>query len=86
VARFARAPGRAVILLIRLYQRTVGRLVSPRCRFHPSCSEYAVQAIELHGLVRGAPRAAWRLLRCGPWTAGGIDPVRPPGHVEAARG
>jgi uncharacterized protein len=87
VASVTRVPGLAVILLIRLYQHSVGRLLTPRCRFHPSCSEYAVQAIEMHGLVRGAPRAAWRLLRCGPWSAGGIDPVRPSaGHAEAARG
>lgn len=83
----ARSPARVAILLMRLYQGTLGRVLAPRCRFHPTCSEYAVQAIEMHGLLRGGLRAAWRLLRCGPWTAGGMDPVRPATrNVEGARG
>ena len=77
-------PARLAILLIRVYQMTLGRLVGERCRFHPSCSRYAAQAIEEFGLVRGGARATWRLMRCGPWTAGGIDPVRRP--IEASRG
>jgi putative membrane protein insertion efficiency factor len=78
-----RIPARLAILLIRFYQLTLGRLVGDRCRFHPTCSRYAVEAIETYGLVAGGARAGWRLMRCGPWTAGGIDPVRRP---EVSRG
>ena len=46
------------------------------CKYHPSCSEYAIQALRRHGLVRGSALAAWRLLRCNPWSHGGFDPVR----------
>ena len=46
------------------------------CRFHPTCSEYAIQAIEKHGLLKGGLMAVWRVLRCNPWNQGGIDPVK----------
>lgn len=68
--------GRAAALLVRLYQLTIGQLLPPSCRFHPSCSEYAVDALRTNGLVKGIAQASWRLLRCGPWTSGGLDPVR----------
>lgn len=79
-----RIPAHIAVFLIRLYQTTLGRVVGGRCRFHPSCSHYAVEAIETYGLVAGGARATWRVMRCGPWSAGGIDPVRRP--VEAVRG
>jgi putative membrane protein insertion efficiency factor len=60
---------------IRVYQRTVSKMLPPACRFHPTCSEYAAQAIERYGPLRGAGLAAKRLLRCGPWHPGGLDPV-----------
>jgi len=60
---------------IRLYQRTVSKLLPPACRFTPSCSEYAAIAIERHGVWRGMRLATLRLLRCGPWHPGGEDPV-----------
>ena len=60
---------------IRLYQVVLSPLLGPRCRFYPSCSSYAVQAIQRHGPVRGTALACWRLLRCHPWHPGGIDPV-----------
>jgi putative membrane protein insertion efficiency factor len=63
------------VLAIRLYQRTLSRLLPPVCRFYPSCSEYAAQAIERHGTVRGLALATLRLLRCMPWHPGGFDPV-----------
>jgi uncharacterized protein len=72
----ARAAASPVLAVLRLYQRFVSPLLPPACRFHPSCSEYSAQAIERHGLLRGALRAAWRLLRCNPLTRGGLDPVR----------
>jgi putative membrane protein insertion efficiency factor len=66
-------------LLIRLYQWTVSPLLGPRCRFYPSCSEYAHEAIGRFGVVRGTWLALKRLLRCHPWHPGGLDPV-PCGH------
>jgi putative membrane protein insertion efficiency factor len=62
------------VLPIRLYQLLVSPLLPANtCKFHPSCSEYAVLAIRKHGIFRGVPMAAWRLLRCHPWAAGGVD-------------
>ncbi len=61
--------------LIRLYQRFISPLLGPRCRFSPSCSAYAIEALERHGLWRGSGLSAWRLLRCHPCTPGGYDPV-----------
>jgi uncharacterized protein len=60
---------------VRAYQWTVRPLLPPTCRFYPSCSEYAEQAIERHGPVRGSWLTARRVCRCGPWHAGGYDPV-----------
>ena len=59
----------------RAYKRVVSPLLPPACRFHPTCSEYAAQAIEIHGALKGSALAAGRLLRCNPWSAGGFDPV-----------
>jgi putative membrane protein insertion efficiency factor len=64
-----------VVAPIRLYQRVVSPLLGPRCKYHPSCSEYAVQAIRLHGVARGIVLAGWRVLRCNPLSDGGLDPV-----------
>jgi len=62
------------VLPIRLYQILISPLVPANtCKYHPSCSEYAVQAIRKHGVVRGSGMAAWRLLRCNPWSKGGVD-------------
>ena len=60
---------------IKLYQKTVSPLTGQRCKYHPSCSEYAVQAITKFGILRGLVLAGWRLLRCNPWSRGGFDPV-----------
>ena len=64
-----------VVAPIRLYQRVVSPLLGPRCKYHPTCSEYAVQAIRLHGVARGLVLAGWRVLRCNPLSDGGLDPV-----------
>ena len=61
---------------IRVYQRAISPALGNRCRYYPSCSEYAVQAIRSYGILRGLVLAAWRLLRCNPWSRGGFDPVR----------
>lgn len=58
---------------IRLYQACLSPLLGQRCRYHPSCSRYAVGAIEHHGVARGSVLAAWRVLRCNPWSRGGVD-------------
>ncbi len=61
--------------LIRAYQLLLSPLLGPRCRFHPSCSQYALDALALHGTVRGGALALRRLSRCHPWHPGGYDPV-----------
>lgn len=58
---------------LRLYQRAISPALPQRCKYHPSCSEYAVGAIRSYGVLRGAVLAAWRLLRCNPWSHGGVD-------------
>ena len=58
---------------IRLYQRTLSPALPARCKYHPSCSEYAVHAVRRYGVVRGVVLAGWRLLRCNPWSHGGVD-------------
>jgi putative membrane protein insertion efficiency factor len=74
-----RATGRAVsallIALIRLYKIFISPIIPSSCRFHPSCSDYAIAALEKHGLLKGFALSAWRILRCGPWSHGGYDPV-----------
>ena len=62
-------------LAIRGYRYFVSPLLGPACRFHPSCSQYAEQALERHGLFQGGWLAARRICRCGPWHPGGFDPV-----------
>jgi uncharacterized protein len=66
---------RGAIALLRGYQRWISPLLGSRCKYYPSCSEYAVQAIGRYGILRGAVLAAWRLLRCNPFSHGGYDPV-----------
>ncbi|MCC6709512.1 MAG: membrane protein insertion efficiency factor YidD [Gammaproteobacteria bacterium] len=72
-----RWPVRAVLVLIRGYQVALSPLLGPRCRYLPSCSEYAAEAVELHGLIKGGRLAVARLLRCHPWGGSGLDPVPP---------
>jgi len=77
--------GRLAALLVRGYQLTLGKYLPSRCRFYPSCSEYAVEALRTNGLLVGGLQTAWRLLRCGPWTAGGLDPVHEHRHWFGGR-
>ncbi len=65
----------AAIAPIRLYQRILSPAFGSRCKYYPSCSEYAAQAISRFGILRGLVLAGWRLLRCNPWSHGGFDPV-----------
>lgn len=64
-----------LLFLIRVYQRTISRYTAPTCRFYPSCSEYAAQAVARYGPWRGAALAVRRVLRCHPLHPGGFDPV-----------
>lgn len=58
---------------ISLYQRAISPALPQRCKYHPSCSRYAVTAIRRYGILRGSVLATWRLLRCNPWSHGGVD-------------
>jgi putative membrane protein insertion efficiency factor len=58
---------------VRLYQRFVSPAIPQRCKYHPSCSQYAATAIRRYGILRGLVLSAWRLLRCNPWSHGGVD-------------
>jgi hypothetical protein len=75
---------RLLIVPIRGWQQLSKRL-APRCRFHPSCSHYAVEALELHGARRGAWLAVRRVGRCHPWNPGGLDPVPPVTNTRSHR-
>jgi uncharacterized protein len=66
------------VFLIRLYQWTVSPLLGPTCRFYPSCSQYALEAIVRFGVLRGSAFSVARLVRCHPWHPGGFDPVPAP--------
>ena len=71
----AGAPARLAVRLLDLYKRFVSPILPPACRFEPTCSVYAREAIARHGLARGAGLALKRLVRCQPWNRGGFDPV-----------
>jgi putative membrane protein insertion efficiency factor len=83
-----------LIAPIRLYQRFISPAFAPRCRYYPTCSEYAVQSIRELGPIRGSILAGWRLLRCNPFSHGGVDEIsdrklfrdRPTRHVHGGGG
>ena len=68
---------RLVVALVGLYQRIVSPLLPRSCRFAPTCSSYAVEAVKVHGALRGTVLAVRRVARCHPWGGGGLDPVPP---------
>jgi len=74
-----RSFGRLLVMfllgLIKLYQKLISPLFGPVCRYYPSCSHYAAQSVTSHGAIKGILLSAWRILRCNPWSAGGIDEV-----------
>jgi len=72
---FVRLPRLVLILLVRIYQQLVSPLLLPACRYEPSCSHYAVEALERHGALRGSVLAGRRLCRCHPLGSSGFDPV-----------
>jgi putative membrane protein insertion efficiency factor len=76
LAWYAGAPARALLIAaVRLYRATVSGVLGGQCRFYPSCSRYAEDAIRAHGAIRGVVLGAWRVLRCNPFGKGGIDAV-----------
>lgn len=79
-----RVPSLLLVLLVRAYQLLVSPLLGPRCRFYPSCSAYAVEALRVHGALRGTWLAVRRVGRCHPWNPGGVDQV-PPARDRARR-
>ncbi|MDQ3525164.1 MAG: membrane protein insertion efficiency factor YidD [Chloroflexota bacterium] len=68
-------PKRVALTMIGFYKRAISPLLPPSCRFQPTCSEYAYEAIDKYGILRGARLAVWRILRCNPWGGSGYDPV-----------
>jgi putative membrane protein insertion efficiency factor len=72
VGRIARA---VIVAPIVLYQNVISPAIPQRCKYEPTCSRYAVKAIQEYGILRGLVLAGWRLLRCNPWSLGGYDPV-----------
>jgi putative membrane protein insertion efficiency factor len=70
-----RSPAYLLIGLFSLWRLVVSPLYGPTCKYYPSCSAYGLEAVRRHGAVRGLGLTAWRLLRCNPWSAGGIDDV-----------
>ena len=75
MSRLRTAPRKLFLLPLRAYQRLLSPLLGSRCKYYPSCSEYAAQAVERYGILRGLVLAGWRLVRCNPFSHGGYDPV-----------
>jgi hypothetical protein len=71
------AAARGLVLLVKGYRNLISPLLPPSCRFYPSCSAYALEAVQVHGALRGSWLAVRRLSRCHPFHAGGLDPVPP---------
>jgi putative membrane protein insertion efficiency factor len=71
-----------LLALIRAYQRWVSPLIAPACRYVPTCSQYAAEAMVAHGVLRGGVKALWRVLRCHPLARGGYDPVDRPSECR----
>jgi len=78
------APARAALIaIITTYRVVLSGWLGGQCRFAPTCSHYAEQAIRTHGAIKGSALATWRVLRCNPYGKGGLDPVPPGGHLSA---
>lgn len=77
---------RAMIFLIRGYQKCISPMLGSNCRFYPTCSAYAIEALQVHGVLKGTVLAAWRFLRCNPLCKFGLDPVPPKGKWKNERG
>lgn len=71
-----------IVFVLRAYQAVVSPFLAPSCRFHPSCSQYAIEAVARHGAAKGGLLAARRLCKCHPWHDGGFDPVPPTSRTQ----
>jgi putative membrane protein insertion efficiency factor len=67
---------KVIIGLINFYRKRISPMSAPRCKYIPTCSQYAIDAIEKHGVIKGGCMACWRILRCNPFSKGGFDPVK----------
>lgn len=74
---------RLLIIFIKAYKKFISPLLPCACRFHPTCSEYAIQAIQLHGVCKGCYLSIRRILRCNPWGSSGHDPVPQPQNIHS---
>ncbi len=63
------------IFFIKVYKKAISPLLPNSCRYYPSCSSYAIDALKKHGLFKGSAKAVWRIIRCNPWAKGGYDPA-----------
>ncbi|NSW54540.1 MAG: membrane protein insertion efficiency factor YidD [Armatimonadetes bacterium] len=70
-----RLPASTIVALVKIYRRTLSRVLPPTCRFEPSCSTYMITAVQRHGALRGLLLGLWRIARCNPFNPGGYDPV-----------
>jgi uncharacterized protein len=84
VTRVSALPARMLVALIIAYRRWISPALPARCRFYPSCSAYALEALTKHGAIKGTGLTVWRLLRCHPFHPGGYDPVPEPGRRRPA--
>ncbi|WP_082000279.1 membrane protein insertion efficiency factor YidD [Arthrobacter sp. PAMC 25486] len=75
-------PRNILIIILKLYRRVVSPIYGQVCRFFPSCSAYALEAVTVHGAIKGSWFAARRVVRCHPWSAGGLDPVPSPATID----
>lgn len=75
-------PRNILIIVLKLYRRVISPIYGQVCRFFPSCSAYALEAVTVHGAVKGTWLSARRVVRCHPWSAGGLDPVPTPAHAD----
>lgn len=75
-------PRNLLVIVLKLYRRVISPIYGQVCRFFPSCSAYALEAVTVHGAVKGTWYSARRVIRCHPWSAGGLDPVPSPAKVD----
>ena len=68
-------PRNCCVVILRAYRKVISPLYGDVCRYYPSCSQYALQAIQQYGVIRGVVMGSWRIARCHPWAAGGVDDV-----------
>jgi uncharacterized protein len=80
--RLVNLPRQLLSGLVILYRYTIGVMIPPRCRYYPSCSQYALEALKGHGAFKGAVLAGWRILRCNPFSLGGLDSVPDRFHIK----